>query len=76
MIDLQANALEYAAICASKRECVADDGHRAMLHMMRQLWSAFAKNFEGLTNAQILAEFETLSELHTRVLAMTKSRLH
>jgi hypothetical protein len=76
MIDLQANALACAAICASKRDYAADYGHRAMLHAMCLLWKVFAKNFEGLTNAQILAEFESLSDLHTRVLATTKPMLH
>src|SRR5262245_24850178 len=71
MIDLQANALACAAICASKRDCVADYCHRSMLHAMCLLWKLFDKDFEGLPNAQILAEFESLSDLHTRVLATT-----
>jgi hypothetical protein len=76
MVDLQFGALEHASVCETQRDYIADHNHRKMLRMMRQLWNAFAKDFENLTKTQILAEFESLSELHTRVLVMTRPTLH
>jgi hypothetical protein len=76
MIDLQANASKCAAACAFRQDYLADRSHRTMLLMMRALWRVFATNLESLPNAQILAEFESLSELHARVLAMTAPTLH
>jgi hypothetical protein len=68
--------LEHAAACASQVAYVIDGSHRTLLHMMRRLWNELARERGALTNAQLVQEFESLADLHARVIAMTKPTLH
>jgi hypothetical protein len=76
MTNIHSDIMEHAAACASQGTYVSDRSHRILLHMMRRLWNVLARERGNLTNAQLVEEFESLADLHARIIAMTKPTLH
>jgi hypothetical protein len=73
---IRANSLEYAAACSLLSRSAGDPAHRLMFHMLLQLWKSLANNCQCLTDAELAEEFKSLSDLHGRIVTLSRTALH